>query len=162
MINIKSDNIKIEILNSIPLSKFDCHIRSSCEDAVKDLKNKYGIYFIVDKNKLIIFEKNKFIPSRRIKYIGKTSRESIFHRNRKHNQSFRGRLGAGLRPGARLKNYSKSIGYDINKLWVIAGIMNVEYPYMISLAEEYFLFLFEEKFKDLPQANTAGKRKMVK
>ena len=90
IIKIECKNISIELLEPISLCKFECRLNSDCNDVI-NINKKFGVYFIVNSKKTRIFDKyNYFIPSKNIKYIGKSSGETIFSRNRKHNISIRG------------------------------------------------------------------------
>lgn len=91
-------------------------------------------------------------------YIGKANGETIFSRCKKHLQTVqdaRDRNGnPKTRPGVRFKNYRQSVQFSPDLLYVIPGLLAPSHPYLISCAEEYFLYLYLQRHGDLPRANS--------
>jgi len=120
------------------------------------LQNK-GVYFLLHSlNKPNI--KKFHITSSSIIYIGKSINDSIFSRVRKHIASIRNDLYSNgkpkTRPGKKFITYRESIGGDISNHWVIPCLVANAKGYEISYLEEYFLYIFDQKNKRSPLANT--------
>ena len=149
--------ISMSVLSPVQLSKFYCLLNKDCDAALISLNKQYGVYFIVDNKNKKVFNKKGFLPNKNIIYIGKARGETIFSRNRKHVKAIKPSLRTiDIRPGVRFKKYAASIKHDSSKLWVIPAIMDIQSPYLISCAEEYFICQYENKFGELPKANSAG------
>lgn len=117
--------------------------------------NVAGVYFLREGS----CELTEFDPlSSEVVYIGKANGETIFSRCKKHLQTVqdaRDRNGKPkTRPGERFKAYRQSIRFDPARIYVIPGLMSAESPYLVSCAEEYFLYQYAERHGDLPPANT--------
>lgn len=114
-----------------------------------------GVYFLREG----FCEPVEFDPlAAQVAYIGKANGETIFSRCKKHLQTVqdaRDRNGKPkTRPGERFKVYRQSIQFDPNRLYVIPGLMAPDSPFLVSCAEEYFLYLYAQRHGDLPRANT--------
>lgn len=153
-VRCKVDDIEILLSEPICLDEFSFNLRDKqCKNDVRSLHKKHGIYLIVSNPKLSAIDKN-FVPDEQVIYIGKAVGESIRSRNKKHFKSISNIKGTC--PGKRMRDFAKYLEYDASKLWVIPGIMNEDFPYMITYAEAILLWNYKKKYERLPAANTAN------
>ncbi len=154
VVKCKVDDIEILLSGPIRLDKFSLNLGDKqCGNDVRSLHKKHGIYLIIDNPNLSPIDKN-LVPNEQVKYIGKAVGESIRSRNKKHYKSISNIKGT--RPGECMRSFAKYLKYDASKLWVIPGIMNEDFPYMITYAEAILLFNYKKKYEQLPIANTAN------
>lgn len=114
-----------------------------------------GVYFLREGKP----PSRAFDPySRRVVYIGKAIGETIFSRCQKHLWALKdARLSSGTprtRPGRNFKVYRAAVVGAHEKLYVVPAFMNELRPYLISCAEEYFLYQYAQANGASPKANT--------
>ena len=124
---------------------------------------KFGIYFICKKKQSI---NNLDFLNENIIYIGKASGETILSRCRKHFYSLIDIKTANgnprTKPGKAFRNYRESINHNPKGHWAYPILINYKgqevnrtnFPYLISMLEEYYIHEFNKKNKRAPVCNT--------